>query len=120
MGAPFLALGYFIDAEDTDKGECKGSLTLLNSAGDIIEIKEDTAITKVEKATVEGCGCYRLYERKNKRGRSYYINKNGEHILPLRTVGSIALAPCSKAALAPWSVALVVAGLVLILGTGVV
>ena len=69
---------------------------------------------------LEGCGCYRLHEKTKRRGKSYYVNKIGEHSIPLRKIGSLVKIPCSREAMPVWSVALIVAGLVIVVGVIVV
>ena len=114
------AYGQAIKGKEYDIGECKGLIQLISSAGDVEEFKENQLDidVKATKAILKGCGCYRLYQRKDKRGRSYYVNKIGEHSIPLRKIGSLAKVPCSREAKAMpvWSIALIVTGLVVVVG----
>eukprot|EP00092_Neocalanus_flemingeri_P031759 GFUD01034499.1.p1 GENE.GFUD01034499.1~~GFUD01034499.1.p1 ORF type:complete len:167 (+),score=26.65 GFUD01034499.1:140-640(+) len=116
------AYGQAIVGQENGKGDCKGLLKLISTAGDVEEYTEDQRDLNVKpaKAILEGCACYRLFERKNKRGRSYYVNKIGEHSIPLKKVGSLAIVPCSREAMPMWSVALIVVGLVIVVGVIVV
>eukprot|EP00092_Neocalanus_flemingeri_P054919 GFUD01064763.1.p1 GENE.GFUD01064763.1~~GFUD01064763.1.p1 ORF type:complete len:109 (+),score=29.38 GFUD01064763.1:109-435(+) len=93
------AHGESIKGEENDSGEeCKGMIKLISSAGHVKEYKEDQEHmhVKASKVVLKGCECYRLYERKENRGRSYFVNKIGEHNIPLKKVGSLAKVPCSR------------------------
>ena len=89
--------GQSIEGEENGSEKCNGLIILISSAGDVEEFKEDhkNINFKASKAVLKGCECYRLYERKKNRGRSYYVNKIGKHSIPLRKVGSLAKVSCS-------------------------
>ena len=59
--------------------ECVGSLTL--HEGEHAATFTDGILwgsVKVDKAVLVGCGdCYRLFEKKNGRGKSYFVNRSG-------------------------------------------
>ena len=100
--------------------ECAGSLTL--HEGEHWANFTDGILygsVKVDKAVLVGCGdCFRLFEKKNGRGRSYFVNRSGEHTIPHRKVRSIHKVPCSNMAMPMWVVIIMVLVIVMVVGVG--
>eukprot|EP00092_Neocalanus_flemingeri_P051808 GFUD01060374.1.p1 GENE.GFUD01060374.1~~GFUD01060374.1.p1 ORF type:complete len:110 (-),score=18.18 GFUD01060374.1:275-604(-) len=88
--------GQMIVGADMTTEFCNGSIKLYSAFGEVAVFTEvqSKMMIKAHTALVEGCGCYRLYERKNYRGRSYHANRREEHHIGLRRVKSLALVPC--------------------------
>ena len=75
----------------------------------------------VQKAVLEGCGdCFRLFEKKNGRGRSYFVNRRGDHTITLGKVRSIRKVACSNMAMPMWAVIIIVLIIVIVVGVGTV
>ena len=93
---------------------CQGSLMLVTAAGEEVEVSDDMEDMdmQVVKAVTEGCGCYRFYEKPNKRGKSFFLETIGSHTIPLRKVSSLSYELCGRGAMAAWSICLIVVGVV--------
>ena len=114
MNMNVVLLAFFVDSafgqlvEDPVRGskECKVVLKLRSATGHVQEFSEDNKDIniKAKVAVLEGCGCFRLYQGKTikKGGRSFYINRNGEHRITLRKVGSLKRVACSRLAKPGW------------------
>ena len=107
------------------EGECANSVTLYQGEEMIRiteEVRELEESMKVDRAVMVGCGgCYRLYEKKNGRGKSYFVNKNGEHSsLTIRKVRSVLRVSCGNMAMPMWVVILVVVLVLVVVGVGTV
>ena len=76
--------------------ECKGLVSLISSCGFVQEFKDTEGHLNFNAAKVvlEGCGCFRLFERRGHRGKSYLVNQNGKQNVPLRRVRSMAKIKC--------------------------
>ena len=76
--------------------ECEGSLRLVSPYGLAHKYVENTPHIRFNAAMAElkGCGCYRLHERKNYRGKSFTLTKHGRHVVTLRKVRSISKIAC--------------------------
>ena len=83
--------------------ECKGLIRLRSSCGFVQEYREDQRHLNFNaaKAFLEGCGCYRLYERRRHQGKSYTVDKIGEHTILLRRVRSLEKIKCPGEAILP-------------------
>ena len=79
-----------------NEDECKGLIRLRSSCGFVQEYRKDQRHLNFNaaKAFLEGCGCYRLYERRRHRGKSYTVDKIGEHTILLRRVRSLTKIMC--------------------------
>ena len=90
-----------IEGPERRVGQCKGTIRLISPCGLIQDYRKDVAHInfKAAKAVLEGCGCYRLHERKNYRGRTFTVDTQGEHKVLLRRVRSVAKVSCSRATL---------------------
>ena len=111
------AIGQLV--EDPVRGkECKGVLKLRSAPGHVQEYREDTKDINIKAkiAVLEGCGCFRLYQGTKNNGRSFYVNKNGEHRIHLRKIGSLKKVACPRLAMPGWIVGLIVLGLVTAVG----
>ena len=66
-------------------GICAGSVTLYNESEETMVTEDATNMRmNVDRAVVEGCGCFTLHTRRGGRGRSYFLGREGEHIVNLR------------------------------------
>ena len=110
--------GQAIVGKANEEPDCEGSIELIAADGKVMEVTEDQEDISMKAVTAvsRGCGCYRLYEKPERRGRSYLMDKIGEHGIPLRMVGSLATVPCSRGAMAAWSISLIVVGVVSVTG----
>ena len=90
--------GKSLEGVESEFGECRGLVRLVSPCGLPLEYKETKAHINFKAATavLEGCGCFRLFERKNSKGRSLFINMIGEHSVPLKRVRSIAKVSCPQ------------------------
>ena len=65
-------------------GECAGSV-ILYKWFEVIVVTEDVNVRmNVDRVKVVGCGCFTLHDRKDGRGRSYFLGGEGEYILNMR------------------------------------
>ena len=89
--------GKTLEGQGRDLAECEGSLSLVSPCGVTLKYQENTPHIRFNaaKAVLEGCGCYRLYERKNYRGKSFAVTERGSHVVTLRKVRSISKVSCS-------------------------
>jgi hypothetical protein len=87
--------GSFVNGKGKS-GECKGLVRLISSCGFVQEFKdtEKHLNFNANKLVLEGCGCFRLFERRGHRGKSYLVNQNGKQKVPLRRVRSMAKIKC--------------------------
>ena len=114
--------GNLIDVE-TKEGECKGSVTLYEGSEETVVTKDENMRLTVDKMKVEGCGCWRLYNKKGGRGRSYFLTRRGEQMgedIGWRKVRSVRKVECDSTAMPMWGVIVIVVGLVVIMAVGVV
>jgi len=104
----------YVTAED----DCQGVLTLTTAAGEKVEVREEVEELDMEgvEAVAEGCRCYKLYEKQYQGGKSFVVDSLGKHSIHLDHVGSVSLVSCSREAMAPWSLALVVVGVISVTG----
>ena len=106
--------GQAISGRGNAVAACQGALKLLTAAGEEVEVSDDMEDIemKVVKAVTEGCGCYRFYEKPNKRGNSFFLETIGTHTIPLRRVSSLSFELCGRGAMAAWSICLIVVGVI--------
>ena len=97
FGSCSFADGKSLEGPEGEFGECKGLVRLISPQGMIQEYSEDKKQIKFKaaEAVLVGCGCFRLFEKKNMRGRSFYVNKFSEHSVPLHRVRSLTKVDCS-------------------------
>ena len=101
--AMFLCLSFctlFFCLSSADGGGCTGSITLYQGQ-QITEYTEGNddlkKNMKVDRAVLDSCGdCFKLYEDRNGQGKSYFVDKSGEHIITLRRVRSLHKVPCGN------------------------
>ena len=113
--------GNLIDSEGK-KGECKGSVTLYEGSEEIVVNKDQNVKVTVDKVKVQGCGCYQLHNKKDGKGRSYFLG-GGEHTgedIGWRKVRSIRKVECESRAMPVWGVVVIVVVLVGIMAVGAV
>ena len=89
--------GKTLEGQSRDLADCEGSLSLVSPCGVAHNYQENTSHIRFNaaKAVLEGCGCYRLHERKNYRGKSFTVAARGRHVVTLRKVRSISKISCS-------------------------
>merc|ERR1711892_841400 len=59
-------------------GACAGSVTLYNESEETLMTIDDTNMKmNVDRAVVEGCGCFTLHTRRGGRGRTYFLGREG-------------------------------------------
>ena len=76
---------------------CKGSLVLGVPTGVIVlQGYETRSVPGVNWAVLQGCGCYRLFNRKNFRGRSYLADKEGLHTVDFNRIKSVQKVTCDS------------------------
>ena len=51
---------------------------------------------QVSQVRLEGCGCFRLYQRSGKRGRSVRVEQRGVTQVRIKRVGSLVKEECSQ------------------------
>ena len=92
-----LVEGKSVEGQKRYLTECEGSLRLVSPCGVSHKFQDNTPHIRFNaaQAVLEGCGCYRLYERKNYRGRSVAVTEGGTHVITLRKVRSISRISCS-------------------------
>ena len=126
VGVLFLSFSSadVVSTSSISSGECVGSITLhrgeqaVRFTEGVEELQESM---KVDKAVLVGCGdCFRLFEKKNGRGKSYFVNRSGEHNIPLRKVRSLHKVACSNMAMPMWVVIIMVMVIVMVVGVGTV
>ena len=93
-----LAEGESLVGQKRFLRKCEGSLRLVSPCGQSHKYLEKTPHIrfKAAMAVLEGCGCYRLHERKNYRGKSFTLTKHGRHAVTLKKVRSISKISCSS------------------------
>ena len=86
------AAEMYLEGSENRLGECDGLLWLLSSCGLSMEYRErpEHLNFKAAKTVLEGCYFFRLFERKNNRGRSFSVYEIGEHRVHLKRVRSLA------------------------------
>ena len=89
--------GQLIFGQERRTGFCSGSIKMVSPSREVAVFRdvEGNINMKASIVSVEGCGCYRLFEKKNYRGRSYHADRMGEHRIHLRKVKSLLKVPCS-------------------------
>ena len=85
-----------IEGSDRLLSQCEGQIKLFTDSGEVRVFREAERKTNlaVNTAVLEGCGCFRLFEKKNFRGRSYQVKNMGEHKIGLRRVRSLFKTTC--------------------------
>merc|ERR1711892_1477633 len=100
-------------------GECQGSVTLYEGSTETVVTKDENNLkVSVDKVKMEGCGCFRLHEKKNGRGRSFFLGRQGEYTgdeTGLRKVKSVRRVECESLAMPVWGVIVIVVGLVILM-----
>ena len=96
------AAEMYLEGSENRLGECEGLLWLLSSCGLSMEYRERPEHlnfkVKAAKTVLEGCYFFRLFERKNNRGRSFSVYEIGEHRVHLKRVRSLAKIYCTQEA----------------------
>ena len=88
--------GRFISGGPLHYNKCVGSISLVTVHGDVYKFNEsqEKVNIKATKAVLEGCGCYRLFERRKYKGRSYQVTRGGEQDIYIKKVRSVARTRC--------------------------
>ena len=109
--------GNVFDVKENE-GECKGSVTLYEGSTETVVTKDENVKVSVDKIKLEGCGCFRLHDKKNGRGRSFFLGRQGEYTgeeMGLRKVRSVRRVECESLAMPVWGVIVIVVGLVILM-----
>ena len=74
--------------------ECGGSLHIHGVNGnDYVFTSTDASIPHpgimATAVSMEGCGCYTLYQGQGRRGRAFFVTRRGRQNIPLGRVGSL-------------------------------
>ena len=94
-----IFLSSFINSAPVNTG-CPGFVKLYSNVSEDEVVSEDVDIKpriKVTKVLMEGCGCFSLHSRKNGRGRSFFLPRQGEFEVHM-TVGSVRKVSCGSRA----------------------
>ena len=97
-------------------------MTLYEGSEEKVVTKDQNVKVTVDKVKVQGCGCYQLHNKKDGKGRSYFLGggeKTGEDI-GWRKVRSIRKVECESRAMPVWGVVVIVVVLVGIMAVGAV
>ena len=91
--AGFSVVGYL-----RKLGHCEGRLELISRKNlKVVYTKTSTKMLfKPTKAILTGCQCFRLFERRNGKGRSFLLDTLGETSVPLRRVRSLYKVSCDR------------------------
>merc|ERR1712228_943369 len=73
---------------------CAGSIILNEDLNLIFRSTLNNISFKVVTARLEGCGCFRLYQKNGSKGRSQLVKKRGVNQVNLKRVGSIVKEKC--------------------------
>merc|ERR1712228_520902 len=73
---------------------CAGSIILNEDLNLIFRSTLNNISFKVVTARLEGCGCFRLYQKNGSKGRSQLVKKRGVNKVNLKGVGSIDKEKC--------------------------
>ena len=104
------------------KGECKGIVSLYEGSEEIVVNKDQNVKVTVDKVKVEGCGCFQLHNKKNGKGKSYFLGR-GEHTgkdIGWKKVRSVRKVECESRAMPVWGVIVIVVVLVMLMAVGAV
>ena len=88
---------------------CVGSLGLYkdNALVGTFSGTEDAVWEEPNRAVLQGCGCFVLYHKKKGEGESFYVDRAGEHRIPLKKVRSMYRVQCHQEEI-PWLVLVIV------------
>ena len=111
-------------------GSCGGSLHVYGDDGTdhvFTTTDENTEVSGIgivsSSVSMEGCGCYTLYQGQGRRGRAYYVTRRGRQEIPLGRVGSVYQHTCGLQGYRNASTTIVniviVVVIVLIVGVGI-
>ena len=99
------------------EGQCDGTVTLYEGLKETLVKDSENVKVNIDRVKVEGCGCFRLYAKKNGRGKSYLLWKRGEHSsedVGFQKVRFVKKVDCESRAMPLWMVVLIVLGVVLV------
>merc|ERR1711892_407788 len=99
-----VCYGNVFDVKENE-GECKGSVTLYEGSTETVVTEDENVKVSVDKIKREGCGCFRLHDKKNGRGRSFFLGRQGEYTgedMGLRKVRSVRRVECESLAMPVW------------------
>ena len=99
-----LVLMYFMSViypqvfeDQRIRADCRGTLTFRNGSG-LTNVNESQLNIKIMSTRVmlSGCGCFRLFEKRNGKGKSQLIKRQGWQKIALKTVKSITNIICDR------------------------
>ena len=79
------------------RADCRGTLTFRNGSG-LTNVNESQLNIKIMSTTVllNGCGCFRLFEKRNGKGKSQLIKRHGWQRIVIKTIQSITKIKCDN------------------------
>ena len=114
--------GVFV-TPDIDNKECIGSVMFYHSDNGhkTTVLREDAEMDiTIDAVKIEGCGCFIIYNKKEGRGKSYYLGLHGQNVsaaeIGWARVRSVRSRECSSLAMPIWGVVLIVVGVMLMVG----
>ena len=77
------------------RADCRGTLTFRNGSG-LINVNESQLNIEIisRRVILNGCGCFRLFEKRNWKGKSQLIKSHGWQRIVIKTVKSITKIKC--------------------------
>ena len=96
--------------------KCVGSIGLYKDSALVgtYSDTEEAVWEEPNRAVLHGCGCFVLYHKKKGEGDQFYVNRVGEHHIPLKKVRSMYRVECREERI-PWVAILIVIMMVSIL-----
>ena len=88
-----IVASLIIQAE-SENNDCFSSIILNEDPNQIFGFSVDNINYKVATIRLEGCGCFRLYQKSGARGKSQLISRRGINEVNLTRVGSIFKEKC--------------------------
>ena len=78
--------------------QCDGHVDLIDQSKLSIRYTNNSTSMnfKPTKAILNGCRCFKLFEKQNGRGRGFLLNKIGATFVPLKRVKSLYKVSCEK------------------------
>ena len=112
--------GHFIDGEVTETVVCNGSVTVYEGSNETVVTETGDIKATLDLVKVSGCGCFTLHTRKGGKGKSFFLGGSGNYSrtdIGWSKVRSVRTAPCDRMAMPRWGVILIVAGIVILVGS---
>jgi hypothetical protein len=83
--------------DQRSRSDCRGTLTFRNGSG-LINVNESQLNIEIisRRVILNGCGCFRLFEKRNGKGKSQLIKRHGWQKIVIKTIKSITKIKCYK------------------------